>query len=166
MSTRSEEDARESPEDAELAGRLKLAIDGEDLDEVKRLMTLHPELHGTSLGAREGLPLTRAAGRVPASETRLAMARWMIENGSDVHQGDDGPLIRAMADPTFRMAELLVAHGADVNARYCGTYPLIMFPLEEFGPQALNWLLHHGADLHAAAKYCCPVGSPTAGNRP
>ena len=29
------------------------------------------------------------------SEARLAMARWMIENGSDVHQGGDGPLMRA-----------------------------------------------------------------------
>jgi hypothetical protein len=85
----------------------------------------------------------------------------MIENGSDIHQGDDGPLIRAMADPTFRMAELLMAHGADVNARYGGTYPIIMFPLEEFGPQALKWLLDHGADLQAAANYCCPVGMLT-----
>jgi hypothetical protein len=90
------------------------------------------------------------------------MAQWMIENGSDIHQGDDGPLIRAIADPTFRMAELLVAHGADVNALYGGTYPIIMFPLEEFGPQALKWLLHHGSDLHvAAAKYCCPIGMLT-----
>ena len=122
-----------------------------------------PALHRASLGDSKCLPLTWAAfGGGPPGETRLAMAQWMIENGSDIHQGDDGPLIRAMADPTFRMAELLVAHGADVNALYGGTYPIIMFPLEEFGPQALKWLLDHGADLHAAAaKYCCPIGMLT-----
>ncbi len=163
MSTDSEEPARELPENPDLVGQLKLAIEADDLEEVKRLMTRHPELHLASLGASKTPPLTWAAfGGGPPSETRLAMAQWMIENGSDIHQGDDGPLIRAMADPTFRMAELLVAHGADVNALYGGTYPIIMFPLEEFGPQALKWLLDHGADLHAAAaRYCCPIGMLT-----
>jgi hypothetical protein len=59
------------------------------------------------------------------------------------------------------MAELLVALGADVNARYGETYPIILFPLEEFSPSTLKWLLDHGADLHAAAKYCCPIGMLT-----
>jgi hypothetical protein len=162
MSARSDEPPPESSETADLPGQLKLAIDTDDLEEVKRLMARHPELHRVPLGASNGPALTWAAfGGGPPSEKRLALAQWMIENGSDIHQGDDGPLIRAMADPTFRMAELLVSHGADVNARYGGTYPIIMFPLEEFGPQALNWLLDHGADLHAAAKYCCPVGMLT-----
>jgi Ankyrin repeat len=149
-------------ESLQIAGQLKLAIDADDLETVKRLMARHPELHRAPLGSSKSPPLTWAAfGGGPPGETRLAMARWMIENGSDIHQGDDGPLIRAMADPTFRMAELLLAHGADVNARYGGAYPLIMFPLEEFGPQALKWLLDHGADLRAAANYCCPVGMLT-----
>jgi hypothetical protein len=162
MSTHSEEPVRELPEEPDLAGQLKLAIEAEDLEEVKRLMTLHPELHRAALGASKTPPLTWAAfGGGPPSETRLAIVQWMIENGSDIHQGDDWPLIRGMADPTFQMAELLVAHGADVNALDGGTYPIIMFPLEEFGPDALKWLLDHGADLHAAARYCCPIGMLT-----
>jgi Ankyrin repeats (many copies) len=32
---------------------------------------------------------------------------------------------------------------------------------EEFDPPRLKWLLEHGADLHAAANYCCPVGMLT-----
>ena len=73
--------------------------------------------------------------RVPPSETRLAMARWMIENGSDIHQGGDMPLMRAALDDTrLPMTELLVAHGADVNAAYGGTYPIILGPLEGFAP--------------------------------
>jgi hypothetical protein len=162
MSTRSDEPPRESSETADLSKQLKPAIDTDEREDVKHLMTRHPELHRAPLGESKSPPLTwDAFGGGPPSETRLALAQWMIENGSDVHQGDDGPLIRALADPTFRMAELLVAHGADVNARYGGTYPIIMFPLEEFGPQALTWPLDHGADLHAAAKYCCPVGMLT-----
>jgi hypothetical protein len=159
MSTHSEGPARELPENLDLAGQLKRAIDTEDLGEVKRLMTLHPDLHCAALGEHKDGPLTYVATcRVPPSESRLAMARWMIENGSDIHQGGEAPFIRAVGEQTtFSMAELLVAHGADVNARYGGTYPIIMFPLEEYDPRALRWLLDHGADLHAAAKYCCPI---------
>jgi beta-lactamase regulating signal transducer with metallopeptidase domain len=159
MSTHSEEPVRELPENPDLAGQLKLAIEAEDLEEVKRLMTNHPELHRAGLPESKDAPLTWVATcRVPPSETRLAMARWMIENGSDIHQGGEVPLIRAVGDDTaFPMAELLVAHGADVNALYGGTYPIILFPLELYDPRSLKWLLDHGADLHAAAKYCCPI---------
>ena len=149
-------------ESLQLAGQLKLAIDANDLEEVKRLMTRHPELHRAPLGYGKNGPLTWVAEcrvpRVPPSETRLAMARWMIENGSDVHQGGDGPLMRAALDDTrLRMTELLVAHGADVNALWGGTYPIIFAPLEAFAPRTLQWLLDHGADLHAAAKNCDPI---------
>ena len=43
---------------------------------------------------------------------RLAMAQWMMENGSDVHQGGDGPLMRAaLFGARIPMMELLVQHG-------------------------------------------------------
>ena len=59
----------------------------------------------------------------------------MIENGSDVHQGGDGPLMRAaLGDTSIPMMELLVEHGADVNAFWGGSYPIIMAPLEAFAP--------------------------------
>ncbi len=108
-------------ESLQLAGQLKLAIDANELEEVTRLMTRYPELHRAPLGYGKNGPLTWVAEcrvpRVPPSETRLAMARWMIENGSDIHQGGDGPLMRAaLDDRKLPMTELLVAHGADVNA--------------------------------------------------
>src|SRR5262249_17373342 len=54
--------------------------------------------------------------------------------------------------------EFLVALGADVNALSCdGTYPIILAPLETFAPRTLKWLLDRGADLRAAATYCCPI---------
>jgi hypothetical protein len=45
------------------------------------------------------------------------MADWMIAHGSDVHQGGDGPLMRAALNAyRIPMMELLMSHGADVNA--------------------------------------------------
>jgi hypothetical protein len=144
----------------QLVGQLKLAIDANDLEEVKRLMTRHSELHRAPVGGGKSPPLTWVAQcRATPSERRLAMARWMIDNGSDVHQGADAPLMgTVLRDVALPMTELLVAHGADVNALACaGTYPIILGPLELFAPRTLQWLLDHGADLHAAAKYCCPI---------
>src|SRR5579872_6579219 len=81
------------------AGRLKAAIDANDLEQVRVLMTRNTNLHGAPLGYGNNGPLTWVAEcRVPAeppTETRLEMARWMLANGSDVHQGGDGPLMRA-----------------------------------------------------------------------
>jgi ankyrin repeat protein len=83
----------------------------------------------------------------------------MIENGSDVHQGGDGPLMRAaLADMRIPMMELLVAHGANVNALWNGSYPIICAPCETLAPRALKWLLDHGADPQVAAReYCHPL---------
>jgi hypothetical protein len=141
-------------------GQLKAAIDAEDLEAVKRLMTRRPELHRAPLRDGKCPPLTWVAScRVPPSETRLAMARWMIENGSDIHQGSDEPLAcTVLRDAVLPLTELLVAHGADVNAvTYGGTYPIIAGPLELFAPRTLKYLIDHGADLHAAARYCNPL---------
>jgi len=53
--------------------------------------------------------------------------------------------------------ELLVAHGANVNALWNGSYPIICAPCETLAPRALKWLLDHGADPHVAAR---EYGSP------
>ena len=126
-------------ESLQTVGQLKQAIDANDLDRVKELMTRHPDLHRAPLGYGQNGPLTWVAEcrvpRVPPDETRLAMARWMIENGSDVHQGGDGPLMRAALDDSrIPMMELLVAHGADVNAVWGGHYPVVLGPCETFAP--------------------------------
>src|SRR5260370_6054918 len=149
-------------ESLQAVGQLKEAIDTNDLERVKHLMTRKPELHRAPLGYGQNGPLTWVAEcrvpRVPPGEPRLAMARWMIENGSDVHQGGDGPLMRAALDDSrIPMMELLVAHGADVNARWGGHYPIICAPCETLAPQALKWLLDHGANPPAAAR---DYGSP------
>ncbi|HEY3624704.1 MAG TPA: ankyrin repeat domain-containing protein [Terracidiphilus sp.] len=132
-------------------GRLKQAIDANDLETVQRMMTRNPALHRAPIGYGKNGPLTWVAEcRVPwepPSPVRLEMAQWMIDHGSDVHQGGDGPLMRAaLIGPRIPMMELLVANGADVNAVWGGHFPIIFAPCETVDAQSLRWLLDHGAD--------------------
>ena len=132
-------------------GKLKQAIDTNDLDRVRTMMTRNPELHHAPLGYGKDGPLTWVAEcRVPwepPGPARLALAQWMVENGSDVHQGGDGPLMRAALNgDRLAMMELLVAHRADVNARWHGHFPILFAPCEAVDPAPLKWLLDHGAD--------------------
>jgi hypothetical protein len=115
------------------------------------MMTSHPELHRAPMGYGNDGPLTWVAEcRIPGgppSAARLAIATWMIENGSDVHQGGDGPLLRAaLNSERIPMMELLVSRGASVNARWHGHYPIIFAPCETLDPVALEWLLRRNAD--------------------
>lgn len=137
-------------ESLKVVGRLKEAIDADDFGTVRSLMTAHPALHEAPLGRNRNGPLTLAAEpRAPAtpSPERLAIARWMIENGSDVHRGGDAPLMRAaLRGERLPMMALLVEHGADVNAECGGNYPIIWSSCETLDPVAMQWLLEKGAD--------------------
>lgn len=118
----------------EEAGQLKHAIDRNDLRLVQSIMLRNRTLHRAPLGYGKDGPLTWVAEcRVPGvapNETRLAMARWMIEAGSDVHQGGDAPLMRAaLSSERIPMMELLVAYGADVNAAWHGNYLSCLLPV-------------------------------------
>jgi Ankyrin repeats (many copies)/Ankyrin repeat len=132
-------------------GQLKQAIDSDDVDRVRQLMTDNPSLHKSALGYGRSGPLTwvaecRTSSGAP-SPARLAIAEWMILNGSDVHQGGDAPLMRAaLRGDRAQMMELLVAHGADVNARWNGSFPILFGPCETVDSTAIAWLLGHGAD--------------------
>lgn len=132
-------------------GQLKHAIDANDLKRIKTLMSGNPTLHSAPLGYGKDGPLTWVAEcRVPwesPSPVRLAIATWMLRHGSDVHQGGDGPLMRASLNGyRIPMMELLVSHGADVNALWHGHFPIIFAPCESLDPAALKWLLDHGAN--------------------
>jgi hypothetical protein len=142
-------------ESLEDAGQLKAAIDRNDEARVEALMTRNPALHTAPLGYGMDGPLTWVAEcRVPwgpPAPERLAMAQWMIENGSDVHQGGDGPLMRAaLRGDRVPMMALLVAHGADVNAEWHGDFPILFAPCESVDPVAMRWLLEHGANPNCA----------------
>ena len=149
-------------------GQLKQAIDNNDVDRVKSMMTLNPTLHRAPLGYGKDGPLTWVAEcRVPRetpSPTRLALAAWMIEHGSDVHQGGDGPLMRAaLGADRIPMMEVLVSHGADVNALWHGHFPIIFAPCESVDPAALKWLLDHGANPDTRDPRQSAAGRPFPG---
>jgi len=138
-------------ESFEEIGQLKQAIDTNDIARVKTMMTRNPALHSAPLGYGKDGPLTWVAEcrvpREPPGPVRLATAEWMIIHGSDVHQGGDGPLMRAALNAyRIPMMELLVSHGADVNALWHGHYPILFAPCESMDPAALKWLLDHGAN--------------------
>jgi Ankyrin repeats (3 copies)/Ankyrin repeat len=132
------------------AGKLKQAINQDDLGEVRLLLSKHPELRTAPIGYGEDGPLTWAAecrGIVQPSSARLSIVEWLIGSGSDVHEGGDAPLMRASLNGSrTSMMELLVRYGADVNAAWHGFYPIIFAPCETLDPTALAWLLQHGAD--------------------
>lgn len=135
----------------EEVGKLKHAIDTNDFNGIKTLMRRNPALHRAPLGYGKSGPLTWVAEcRVPweaPSLTRLAIAQWMIDHGSDVHQGGNAPLMRAaLVDHRIPMMDLLVRNGADVNAEWNDEFPILYAPCETIEPLALKWLLDHGAD--------------------
>src|SRR6266436_10251369 len=122
-------------ESLEEIGQLKQAIDTNDIVRVKTMMTRNPALHRAPLGYGKDGPLTWVAEcRVPwesPGPARLAMAEWMIAQGSGGHQGGDGTLMRAALNGyRIPMIELLVAQGADVNAMWHGHFPIIFAPCE------------------------------------
>lgn len=139
-------------------GMLKRAIDCNDVGAVRTLMTRNPELHQAPLGYGKNGPLTwvaecRAPWEAPGP-VRLHMAQWMIDHGSDVHQGGDGPLMRAaLRDERIPMMELLVRNGADVNAEWSGRFPILFAACETLAPLAMQWLLQHGADPHMPERH-------------
>lgn len=149
-------------------GQLKQAIDSNDIARVKTLMTRNPALHRAPLGYGEDGPLTWVAEcRVPwepPGAARLAMAEWMIAHGSDVHQGGDGPLMRAALNGyRIPMMELLVAHGADVNAMWHGHFPVLFAPCESMDAAALKWLLDRGANPNLRDPRQSAAGRPYPG---
>lgn len=155
-------------ESFEEVGQLKQAIDTNDIDRVKTLMSRNPALHTAPLGYGEDGPLTWVAEcRVPwepPSPARLAMAEWMIEHGSDVHQGGDGPLMRAALNGyRIPMMKQLVAHGADVNAMWHGHFPIIFASCESMDSEALKWLLDHGANPNLRDPRQSAAGHPYPG---
>lgn len=131
----------------EAAGQVRQAIASGDLERVKTLMTANPHLHRGPRGDGRQTPLGWVTDcRAATSAKRLAIAQWLIDHGSDIHQNGDGPLACSSHAKCVLMMELLVANGADVNGLWMGWFPVLFVPCENLDPIAIQWLLDHGAD--------------------
>lgn len=131
------------------AAKLKDAITQNDLPALQALFAAYPEPKKAPIG-RGGGPLTWAAecrGMDTPSQARLDLVRWLIDDGADVHEGGDTPLMRAgLFGRRIPMMELLVERGANVNGDCNGGYLILFAPCETLEPDSLAWLLQHGAD--------------------
>jgi hypothetical protein len=135
-------------ETLEAAGQLRHAIQTDDFDRVKALLTANTGLHRGPRDDGDDSPIswvTECRGPSPSS-TRLAIAQWLIDHGSNVHQGGPGLLARSAHGKCVPMMEVLVANGADVNGLWWGWFPVLFVPCENLDPVAIQWLLDHGAD--------------------
>jgi len=133
-------------ENFEEAGQLEAAMERGDVARAKSMLLRNPDLHRAPIGYGKSGPLTWVAECTP-SQPALPFAKWLIDNGSDVHQAGDAPLMRAaLHRKRIPMMELLVAHGADVNAAFHGDYSILFASSETLEPNCLRWLLSHGAD--------------------
>jgi ankyrin repeat protein len=61
------------------------------------------------------------------------------------------------------MMEVLVSHGADVNALWHGHFPIIFAPCESWDAGALEWLLDHGANPNCRDPRQSVMGQPFPG---
>jgi len=132
------------------------ALDRSDLAAVQSMLGRVQALLTAPVGYGGCGPLTRVAecrGTSPTPE-RLALARWLIGQGADIHEGGDAPLMRAaLCGERLPMMALLIELGADVNARYGGNFPMLFVPCETQDPLSLAWLLDHGAQPAGALDY-------------
>jgi ankyrin repeat protein len=133
------------------AGELKEAINQNDLEAVRRLFHRNPALRNAPIGYGGDGPLTWAAecrgAQTPPAPERLELAKWLLDDGADIHQGGDAPLTRAaLFGSRAPMMQLLFDRGADVNAAWHGNSPILFGPCETVNADSLVWLLRHGAD--------------------
>ena len=160
--------------------KLALAVQQDDMGEVRRLIKRHPEVFDEcdwlmdaaefdkvdmmelflSLGSdvnsidpiTGNTPLTAAAG-----DGNMNAAIWLLDHGADIHYGagkGPGVLVSAMLSGSLEMASLLIERGADVNATYQRygepANPLSM-ALEYATDDVADLLRKHGARMPVVA---------------
>ncbi|XP_013391608.1 tankyrase-1 isoform X2 [Lingula anatina] len=116
-----------------------------DMEVVKKLIGIHSNtVNCRDLDGRHSTPLHFAAGY-----NRVAVVKFLLEHGADVHAKDKGglvPLHNACSYGHLEVTELLIQHGACVNVADLWKFT----PLHEASAKGkfeiVKLLLKHGAD--------------------
>lgn len=121
-----------------------------DTSRVKELLAASPELLHSRTA--DGFPVAGLAVFFGHGE----LARWLIEQGADVNAAADNPLkvapVHAAAAARDRETmQLLLARGADPNARQQADYTALHGAASRGDVEMAKLLLAHGADRTARA---------------
>jgi ankyrin repeat protein len=129
-----------------LLDELRTAIDAGDLETVRHLMAVEPDLLNAIIRPgvnRNYRPLTEAA-----VQGELEILRFLIASGASVTEDHHYPMFRAaLYDRCVPALELLVQHGADVNRVWDDYGPPIIASCEGMAPACMRCLLENGARI-------------------
>ena len=131
------------------------AVSNGRLDIVKQLVA-----HGASVHAacfkEVSLPLERKTVlQIAAGKKRTDMLAYLLDNGAVIDNARGlSPLLPAAKKGNFEAVRLLVERGAAVNVQSerNGFTPL-MLACQSDSPEVVDYLLRHGADIHAKDYY-------------
>ena len=129
---------------------LHLAVNGEDIDAVDRLLRAGADVHATT---RYGVtPIWLAA-----SNGSAAMIERLLQSGADARttNAENGETVLMMAARSGRAdaVTLLLAHGADVSvAERIRDQTALMWAAAQQHPAVVRLLLDQGADVNARSR--------------
>jgi ankyrin repeat protein len=117
-----------------------------EVHRVEVLLAYGADVNGSGRGGLTALHYAVRSGKLP-------LIRLLLANGADVTARDADGLTallhlartRARIDPVAVLT-LLAAHGADLDARGSNGETLLFFFARQGDPDAVRWLVEHGAD--------------------
>ena len=110
----------------------------------------------------------RANGALPLYYASLGgfydLASYLVDKHPEHVNASGGrmvtPLIAALHEKHFQVAELLHQHGADVDVRGQSNATSLLVACINGIPEIVQWLLNHGADVNAQSNdSCAPIHS-------
>ncbi|MBN1139118.1 MAG: ankyrin repeat domain-containing protein [Anaerolineae bacterium] len=153
---------------------LTTAASSGHLEMVRYLVCQGADIHAklTDIGHASRQPDGRKAFHLAAKNGHLPVVQYLIEAGNDPDERSGSgytPLMLAAQDNFYDLAELLLQHGADVNARHTGPggyialrgWTPLVFAVSGGLVRMTRLLIRSGADIH----YRVPAGERWDGKK-
>ena len=132
-----------TPKTPEYKNPLMLAVQNEDIDEVKDLIA-----HGANVNGKEDDKTTPLFAAVESGD--IEIVRTLLDFGAKVNARDKNkqtPLMRLDDDATPELVELLVRHGAKINLTDNEGNTALIMAAGNVKPEVLKALIDAGADI-------------------